>query len=236
MKKKVQLRKRAPLVVIDGADGSGKGTQVDLLVTELRRRGQKVTVFDFPRYDTFFGSLVGQALRGKLGDFKGLDPHLASLPFTLDRLASKHEIEEALASSDIVICNRYTPSNIAYQAAKLRGWKKAEFIAFMEKAEYEVLGLPRPDLVLYLYVKPEVSFELVAHKSGRKYLGKVKGERDQHEADQEYQRAVVKQYLALAKANPRIWRVVNCMNGNVIKSRVEIHESIIWTVPQLFLP
>lgn len=230
MKTKRQNRnKKCPLIVIDGADGSGKGTQVGLLVEKLRSEKYKVAVFDFPMYETHFGSIVGRALKGEFGDFLKLDPYIGSMPYTLDRVAAKPILEFALLHNDFVICNRYTPSNIAYQAAKLSRRKVLEFVEYMEKSEYEVLGLPKPDLILYLSVATSISFKLIEEKSKRDYLGK-KGARDMLEANFQYQKRVSLMYKRLAKRDPASWRVVDCMKGRNLMTREEVASAIFSTL------
>lgn len=219
---------KGKLVVVEGADGSGKGTQVSLLIDALQKRGTKVTVFDFPQYETsLFGEIVGKALKGAFGDFKNMSPYLASLPFTLDRLSAKEAIVQALRKG-VVICNRYTPSNVAYQAAKFAGKEQKEFISFLEQAEYGELGLPRPDMVMYLYVPPAISYELVKQKEARSYLSGKKGAQDQHESDRSYQDSVVKTYLKLAKQRVD-WNVITCTKKGKLLSREEIHDMVMST-------
>ncbi len=225
--------KRCPLIVIDGADGSGKGTQVALLVEKLRSEGYKVALFDFPMYETHFGKIVGRALKGEFGDFLKLNPYIGSMPYTLDRVAAKPLLDLALLHYDFVICNRYTPSNIAYQSAKLSGKKAVDFIEHMEKSEYDVLGLPRPDLILYLSVATSISFRLIEEKNKREYLGK-KGSRDMLEANLEYQRRVSQQYKKLAERDPKSWRVINCMDGKRLMNREEIASIIFSALDHLF--
>lgn len=229
MKTSKNKKKKCPFIVIDGADGSGKGTQVKILVETLRSRGYKVAEFDFPMYDTHFGKIVGRALKGEFGDFLKLDPYIGSMPYTLDRVAAKTVLESALVSSDFVICNRYTPSNIAYQSAKLSGKKATDFIEYMEKSEYQVLGLPKPDMILYLSVATSISFRLIKEKNKRGYLGK-KGARDMLEANLAYQTRVSQQYKKLAKRDPVSWRIVNCMKGKNLMSREEIASVILSTI------
>lgn len=231
--KKQNRKKKCRLIVIDGADGSGKGTQVGLLVEKLRSEKYKVAVFDFPMYETHFGSIVGRALKGEFGDFLKLDPYIGSMPYTLDRVAAKPALELAIAHNDFVICNRYTPSNIAYQAAKLSGAKVLEFVEYMEKSEYEVLGLPKPDLILYLSVATSISFKLIEEKSKREYLGK-KGARDMLEANLEYQKKVSSMYKMLAKRDPISWRVVDCMNGKKLMSREDIANDVFLALSHFF--
>lgn len=223
---------KGKFIVIEGGDGAGKGTQLAKLKEALKAQGVKVFSTDFPRYDSsLFGALCGRALKGEFGDFRHLDPHLASLCYTLDRVSAKREMEDMLKRG-ILASNKYTPSNVAYQAAKLRGKKKKEFIDFLERAEYGELGLPKPDLVIYLYVPPRISHQLVAKKDARSYLGQKKGKRDQHEQDFAYQQAVVKTYIKLAKARPD-WVVINCVKKGKLMSVEEIHALVYAQVSKL---
>lgn len=210
--------KRGKLIIIEGGDGSGKGTQSELLIKKLRESGQKVQYLDFPQYDKTFGALCGRALKGEFGDFKKLSPYLASLPYMLDRLTAKDKITEALKHG-WVICNRYTPSNVAFQAAKLTGAKRKEFINFLENAEYKVLGLPEPDLVIYLYVPVAIASKLVAMKQKRHYLKGAK--KDQHEKDVSYQKKAADMYTSLAK-NRSNWKIINCIKKGKLASVEEI--------------
>lgn len=229
---KKEKNKKCPLIVIDGADGSGKGTQVEILVNTLRSRGYRVALFDFPMYETHFGKVVGRALRGEFGDFLKLDPYIGSMPYTLDRVAAKPLLDLALSEHDFVICNRYTPSNIAYQSAKLSGRRVTDFIEYMEKSEYNVLGLPRPDLILYLSVATSISFKLIEEKNKREYLDK-KGARDMLEANLGYQKSVSRQYMKLAKRDPKSWRVIDCMKGRKLMSREDIAQKILSSLGSL---
>lgn len=214
------FRNQGKLIVLEGADGSGKGTQARLLSKSIQEYAP-AAFLEFPRYKkSAFGKLIGQCLAGKFGNFVELSPYLSSLPYILDRARAKYLLLESLKDGH-VICDRYTPSNIAHQAVKLPESERQEFIDFIEKGEYEELGLPAPDLVIYLYVPAEISSGLVTKKSLRDYLN-GEATKDQHEEDPEYQRAVVEMYLWLAKHNEN-WRVVNCMEKGKLLSREEIH-------------
>lgn len=224
---------RGKLIVLDGGDGAGKGTQTKLLIEKLQSRGFAVSSLDFPRYEeSLFGGLCGRALKGEFGDFVALSPYLASLPYTLDRVGVRSELFRLL-EYNVVVCNRYTPSNIAYQAAKLSGKMREKFVDFLTTAEYVELGLPMPSLVLYLYVPVRIAHVLVAQKNARGYLGKKRGARDQHEANQAYQERVMKTYLWLAKKNPGTWRVINCAPRGKILSREAIHQLILAEIEKL---
>ena len=159
---------RGKLIVLEGGDGAGKTVQVDLL---HKRIPGLVQVFEFPRYYTSrAGKLVGECLVGKHGDFLGLSPYLASLSYTLDRVGAKAMLTKALAEG-IVICNRYTPSNIAHQAAKISDTKEREaFIEFLEGLEYGEMQLPEPDIVLYLHMPADIASKLSKNKKKREYL------------------------------------------------------------------
>ena len=226
--KKNTSGKRGKLIVLEGGDGSGKGTQMKLLIDALAASGTPLQEFDFPRYDnSLFGKLCGEALKGLHGDFRHMSPYISSLPYILDRVSARADLEAAL-SRGTVICNRYTTSNIAYQSAKLSGKEKQKFIKFMEDAEYGELGLPKPDLVIYLYVPIEMSQKLIGKKKARAYLGKKQGDRDQHEQDVSYLVRAVQTYLELVKKNKKKnWHVVDCLEKGVMLPRNVIHQKIL---------
>lgn len=218
-----------PLIVLEGGDGSGKATQATLLQERCRDTGAAVSVFDFPRYEqSYAGKLVGECLAGKHANFRHLSPHLASLPFTLDRAGARDEIAQA-RSQGVVMCNRYTSSNIAYQAAKLLPADRDAFIAFLEALEYEELGIPRPDLVVYLDVPTHIASELISQKHARGYLAETGETKDQHERDTAYQDAVAEVYRELAGQRAD-WQVVTCTDtSGELRSRDAIHADV-WKI------
>ncbi len=113
---------KGKLVVIEGSDGSGKATQVELL-----RKAIDCVVFDFPRYkDNIYGQLIERYLKGEFGQ---VSAYFASLPFAIDRLLAKPEIEKALQNGKLVLCNRYTASNKAHMAANLPDMEREEFMS-----------------------------------------------------------------------------------------------------------
>ncbi len=195
------------------------------LIESLEKAGKVVTLFDFPRYTTsLFGKLIGEALQGLHGDFRNLSPFISSLPFVLDRATAKNDIEKALAKGD-VICNRYTPSNLAYQSAKLPPSQRKKFVDFIEKAEYGEIGIPKPDVVIYLHVPVETALGLNAQKPKRVYMKKA-GDKDQHDEDEMYQQQVFEVYHSFAKEK-KGWHLVECVEDGKLLSPEKIHTKIV---------
>ncbi len=202
----------ANLIVFEGIDGAGKATQVKLLEDRLRAEGKRVAVFASPRYDTPTGKIVKDALSGAYGDFVGLSPYLSALPYLLDFAASRDDIREALKEG-IVICDRYISSTVAYHSAKLTGSLAEEFIGLVETIAYERLGMPLPDLHVYLEVPVETARRLMVSKK-----------KDQHERDASYQARVATTYKSLAQRTN--WTTIQCVHDGVMRSRDEIHAEI----------
>lgn len=234
MSKGIAIPQTAPLVVIEGADGTGKTTQVKLLVDLLRSRGKTVKVFDFPQYgQTLAGTLVHESLYGKHGNFLELDPYLASLPFTLDRVTALPKIRAALMSFDVVLANRYTTSNVAYQAAKFpaipgRVLQRA-FIDWIEQLEYVELGLPAPSLVIYLDLPTRLAARLRRERAR---------ETDQHEADSQYQQQVGEVYRLLVNLKrgnqTHSWKRISAGGRGEVFSREEVHTRVVRVVEKQF--
>lgn len=209
------------LVDIEGADGSGKGTQAKMLTRRLEKEGVKTWLYSFPRYNTPIGHLIGEFLVGKHGDFMTATPYLSSLPYALDRADAKRELESILKKNGIVICDRYTNSN-AHQMAKLPKDEQKDFFRFIENLEYNILGLPKPSLVVYLFMPTDVSANLVKKKDKRGYI--KAGKRDNAERNIAHQDRTRQAYLTLAR--DRKWVVINCAPDGVLRSRDDIHEEL----------
>src|SRR5690606_12245312 len=145
---------------------AGKATQTALLVKRLKREGHSVRTYDFPQYeDNFFGRLIGECLAGQHGDFPTLDPYIASVLYAADRFESKAKLERWLQEGRVVVLDRYVSANQIHQGGKtLDPKKRKRFLEWLDRMEFGVFGLPRPDLVLYLDVPYEVSQRLLAGK------------------------------------------------------------------------
>lgn len=157
------------LIVIEGTDCSGKGTQSEKLFDRLLREGYKVFKAAFPMYGTPTGKIVGGPYLGKETICKGWFPEgaekvpgkVASLYFAADRLYNIDIINKYLSNGYIVILDRYVTSNMAYQAGKIDDKKeRAEMFKWLEKLEYDLLELPRPDIKIFLHMPYEYSKKL----------------------------------------------------------------------------
>lgn len=216
---------KGSFIVIEGTDGSGKGTQVRPLAEYLQRTNQPCETVDFPRYtDNIWGEMVGRYLRGEFGGLREVNPYMASLPYIFDRVLAAPIIKGWLEDGKIVIANRYMQSNLGFQAAKLPHEQRQTFIDWEEKAEYEVHGIPREDVVVLLNVTPDIGQKNVDKKEVRDYMGE-KG-RDIHEADLDYQREVAGVYLGLGRERSN-WRVIECIENGLMRAEMDIHQEIV---------
>ncbi|MBI2011590.1 hypothetical protein HYS91_02360 [Candidatus Daviesbacteria bacterium] len=216
---------KGKFVVIDGTDGSGKGTQLNLLSKKLRHLKIPFKTIDFPRYsDNAYGKLAGRYLKGEFGGIKFVSPYLASLAFAGDRLLAKPLIDEWLNKGFLVISNRYASSNKAHMSANIEPGKRKEFMDWLDNLEYKTNKLPRPDLTIFLYVTPEIGQQNVDSKKIREYLEDEK--RDILEKDLKHLQDSSEVYLYLSKTEPN-WKVINCMSEGKMRSREEIHKEIL---------
>jgi dTMP kinase len=157
------------LIAIEGIDGSGKRTQVQLLKAALAARGHQTYTTGFPIYDSWFGKMAGQFLNGDFGPLDQVDPHFAALLYAGDRFEAKPQIMQALAAGQIVLADRYVASNMAHQTARVPAAQRPDFLKWLEHLEYQIYGLPRESLTIYLRVPPRQAQRLVAQKSVRPY-------------------------------------------------------------------
>jgi dTMP kinase len=153
-------------IVLEGADGSGKGTQFKLLTERFRAVGYDVEVFDFPRYEEPSSHFVRKYLNGEYGDAADISPYTSSLFFALDRYEAAPEIKQALKQGKIVLSNRYVGSNMAHQGGKFAtSGEQRGFFIWEDGLEFQLLGIPRPTTNIFLRVPAEVSYELIAKKT-----------------------------------------------------------------------
>jgi len=157
------------LIAIEGIDGSGKRTQLNLLEKTLTARGVSMFSTGFPHYDSWFGKMAGQFLNGDFGSLDTVDPHFAALLYAGDRFEAKQPLTAALDQGKLILADRYIASNLAHQTARVPPDQRAEFISWIEHLEYDIYGLPHEDLVIYLRVPAAQAQALVSKKSARSY-------------------------------------------------------------------
>jgi dTMP kinase len=170
--------------------------------------GHSVYSTGFPQYDSWFGKMVGQFLNGDFGPLDSVDPHFTALLYAGDRFEAKPKLEAALDKGQIVLVDRYIGSNLAHQTARVPSEKRDAFRRWIEHLEYDIYGLPREDLILYLRVPPKEAQKLVAQKSERSY---TTAKRDIQEANLCHLEQAAEIYDLLAGEAP--WVTVECFDA-----------------------
>jgi len=216
------MESKSRFIVIEGTDGSGKTAQFERLVLALPE-GVKLGTLDFPRYGEPSSYFVQKYLTGRYGGDVG--PYAASIFYAADRFDAKLKVLQWFEEGRMVIANRYVGSNMGYQGAKIDSKGEREvFYKWLHKLEYEIFGIPKPDLNIILHVPAEISYELVAKKAAREYLHGAK--RDIHEADLGYQKRAEEVYLEIAELFPDDFTVIECAPGGKLLSVEEIHGKV----------
>lgn len=209
------------LIVIEGLDGSGKATQAQKLYERLSQGTGQIMKISFPDYDSDSSALVRMYLRGDFGkDPNDVNPYAASSFYAVDRFASYARSWRAFyQAGGTVIADRYTTSNAIHQCSKLSREQWDSFIGWLFHYEYELLGIPAPDLTVYLRVDPDVSQELMT----KRYEGD-EAKKDIHEANPEYLRRsrIAADYCAKALG----WQTVECVTEGRMRTVGEISEEI----------
>lgn len=215
---------RGTFVVLEGIDGSGKRTQLDMLAQALASRGVPFAQISFPRYDGFFGKLVARYLNGEFGSLESVDAHFSALLYAGDRLEAKPSIESSLACGKILLADRYIGSNLAHQGARVPREKRAEFLQWLKQLEYQVYALPAEDLVIYLHVPPATAHRLVGEKAARDY---TKLQRDIQESNIAHLQAASDVYDQLAREP--YWHKIECYDSvaGALRSPQKIHQEIL---------
>lgn len=220
------------LIAVEGIDGSGKRTQVNLLEKALAAHGYAVFSTGFPQYDSWFGKMVGQFLNGDYGALETVDPHFTALLYAGDRFEAKSRLEAALNQGKIVLADRYIGSNLAHQTARAPAEDRPNFVAWIEHLEYGIYNLPRETLVLYLQVPPREAQKLVAGKSARPYTA-VK--QDIQEASLIHLEEAASMYDQLAR-RPN-WATIPCFDEarGAMRPQKEIATEILAAVLQVLV-
>ena len=211
-------------IVIEGTDCSGKETQSKLLVEKLNNMGHKAIRLTFPNYDTPTGKIVGGPYLGKKEICEcwfpegavNLDPKVASLYYAADRKYNEKEINKYLEEDYFVICDRYVSSNMAHQGSKIKNdEERFHMYEWIDKLEFWLLGLPKPDKTIFLHVPYTYAAKL---KKNRLSL-------DEHEMCEEHLKNSEVAYIELSELYN--WKHINCIKEDAIRSVEDINAEII---------
>lgn len=210
------------LIVIEGLDGSGKSTQLDLLPQNLLKRGIESKTVSFPDYDSDSSALVKMYLGGRFGNRPDdVNAYAASLFYAVDRFASyKTNWGEYYNQNGVIVSGRYTTSNAVHQTSKMDEGDWQGFLDWLYDLEYNKVGIPKPDKVIFLDMPIEVSQKLL---SGR-YKGD-EAKKDIHESDTAYLDKCRKAAMFTAKYSG--WTIIPCAKDGKPRSIEDISKDIL---------
>ncbi len=217
------------LIVIEGLDGSGKSTQINILSEKVKEKGLKFKQIKLPNYGGESSALVKMYLAGEFGkNPEDVNAYAASAFYAVDRFASFKTIwKNEYDSGEIILADRYTTSNAYHQMIKQPRENWDDYIEWLEDFEYEKIGIPKPDAVIYLDMPIEISQRLMSER----YEGN-ESKKDVHEANVEYLKAC--RTAALYAAEKMGWTRIECSLGDNARSIEEIAEDIWQSVKDLF--
>ena len=218
---------KGKLIVIEGTDGSGKKTQVQLLIDRLQNEGHRVATASFPQYGKKSAGPIEEYLNGNYGKSDEVSPYVASLFYAIDRFDAARDIKKFLSQGTLVVLDRYVDSNAGHQGGKIKNIaERKKFIKWLYDIEFSVFGVPKPDLTIILHVPSAIGYELVYKKQQRLYLEEGKTH-DAHEADKEHLKNAEASYLWLAKQFPQDHGGIECVKYGKLLSPEEIH-ALVW--------
>lgn len=216
------MMQKGKLIVFEGAsDGIGKSTQIELLRKRLESEGNVVVNYHFPSYGTYHGALVEEYLNGNLGSINSLPPYFINSLYAVDRACAWHtKLKQLYDEGKILLFDRYTTSSLMYQSAKIKDQgAKTAFLDYVSDFEYNKLGIQKPDIVIFL----TAPFDMITNmRNGRTTNEGIQN--DLHERDTKYLKEVYDN--AMFVANNQSWNIVDCNDGNQLRSREDIHEEI----------
>ena len=209
------------LIVIEGTDGSGKSTQFRLRTEAVAKAGHEFRKLVFPQYSEESSALIRMYLGGEFGSSPSdVNAYAASAFYAVDRYASWKKVwGEWYQNGGLVLSDRYTTSNAVHQASKEKEEDRAEFLRWLYEFEYDKLGLPRPDLTIYLDVPTEYTEKLMRNREAA-----TGTHADIHEKDLGY--LATCRAMGRAAAEYYGWTVIHCVKDGAMRSIEDIHEEI----------
>lgn len=211
------------LIAIDGVDASGKQTQSELVFKKLKEQGFSTRLISFPDYASDSSALVKMYLNGEFGDKpEDVNAYAASTFFAADRFASfRRDWKKDYNNGVIIIADRYVQSNMIHQASKLSGDEKDKFISWLYELEYNIYGLPKPDITVFLDMPPEAGIKLMQSRANKIDNSSQK---DIHERNRDY---LYESYNnAVSISDSFGWSRVSCVCGSEIRSVDDINTEI----------
>ncbi len=220
------------IVAFEGLDGSGKGTQSQILSAKMSAKGIDNALYSFPNYKgTNFGLEVGKYLNGGFGSLDEVPPQFPVMLYAMDRLEMRKSIMKDINSGSNIIFDRYVPSNIAHQAVKFPENQRKTFADWVKRLEYNILEMPSPDVIIFLDVDPVIAGRMVALKGKRSYTDAAK---DIHEANDSYMDKVYQMYKQMAQDEN--WVIIQAADGENMFSEEKIIKDIVIALAQKGYP
>ena len=209
------------LIVIEGTDGSGKSTQFRLLTERLQQEGKAFKQLEFPQYSEPSSALIKMYLGGEFGNSPSdVNAYAASVFFSVDRYASYKKVwGQWYEDGGLVLSARYTTSNAVHQASKEPEENQQAFLGWLYEFEYGKMGLPKPDLVIYLDVPTDFTEKMMRIREAA-----TNTHADIHEQDLSYLATCRK--TGKAAADFYHWTVIDCVQDGEMRSIEDIHEEI----------
>ncbi|MDB4940184.1 MAG: thymidylate kinase, dTMP kinase [Candidatus Doudnabacteria bacterium] len=224
---------KGKFIVIDGTDGSGKGTQTKLLVEALKKEGYQVEMADFPQYGQKSAGLVEEYLNGKYGS--QVDAYVASVMYAVDRFDASFKIRQWLNEGKVVVSNRYVTANAGHQGGKIDdNTDRIKYFKWLDNLEYNVFKIPKPDLNLILHVPAGVAQKLVDKKPKEDRAYAEGKKRDIHEADLNHLKRAEKVFLQIVELFPNT-KLVECFEAGILLTPEQVHNKIWNLVRRLVL-
>lgn len=209
------------LIVIEGTDGSGKSTQFKLLTQRLTQEGKQFQKLVFPQYSEPSSALIRMYLGGEFGTKPtDVNAYAASSFYAVDRYASYKKVWGTFyENGGLIVSDRYTTSNAVHQASKVTGEEQKAFLKWLYEFEYDQLGLPCPDLVIYLDVPTDFTEKMMRRREADTHTTA-----DIHEQDMEYLSTCRRTGRSAAEYYG--WTVIDCVRDGQMRSIEDIHEEI----------
>ena len=216
-------KQKGKFIVIDGTDGTGKATQTKLLQDELQVNGYEVALMDFPQYGQKSAGLVEEYLSGKYGQ---VNAKAASIFYAVDRFDASFKVREALNAGKVVLSNRYVTANAGHQGGKISDLTdRLKYFSWLSNLEYEIFGIPKPDLNIILHIPIEKTLELMEIRRKNAAKDSVHKKKDLHEADANHLRNAEQAYIEIARLFPNT-KLVECVLESKLLSPQQVHNKV----------